>query len=337
MKRFITLTMLLAIAIPVSAAEKVTLTIGTIVPQTAAWAQGMTEAAKEIREKTDGRVIFKFRFSVPNAEKVLRDMRIRRFQGGMFTPGALQDRYPDIALYSLPMVFNSAEEAAYVRSRMDGKMLQGLEDAGFIGVGFAATGFAVLMSNEPVEGLADVQGKKVWVPKDDPISFSAMRALGIQPVPTPLGDVLLGLQQNLYEMVAVSPPAAIAMQWHTKVKYLTDLPLVYTFGFLALDKSAYAQIPAEDRAVVREVWERVHREFDQAGLDDDLAAKQAILNTGVQLVVPNDQDFEELRSVLAENNRELAREGQFSEELYDEMLGYIAEYRREHAEAVAAD
>ena len=87
MKRFIALTMLLAIAIPVSAAEKVTLTIGTIVPQTAAWAKGMTEAAKEIREKTDGRVIFKFRFSVPNAEKVLRDMRIRRFQGGMFTPG----------------------------------------------------------------------------------------------------------------------------------------------------------------------------------------------------------------------------------------------------------
>ena len=65
MKKFIMLAMLLAVAAPAGAAEKATLTIGTIVPQTAAWAQGMVDAAKEIREKTDGRVNFKFRFFLP--------------------------------------------------------------------------------------------------------------------------------------------------------------------------------------------------------------------------------------------------------------------------------
>lgn len=123
------------------------------------------------------------------------------------------------------------------------------------------------------------------------------------------------------------------MQWHTKVDYLTDLPLVYTFGFLVLDERAFAKISAEDRAIVREVWERVHREFDQRGLEDDQAAKQAILKTGVKLVVPDDKDFDELRSVLAENNRQLAKKGEFSEAAYDEMLGYIAEYRSKHADA----
>jgi TRAP-type C4-dicarboxylate transport system substrate-binding protein len=346
MKKFIMLAVLLVFAGQANAAEKVTLTIGTIVPQTAAWAQGMTDAAKEIRERTDGRVNFKFRFSEKNADSTLKKMRATLYQGGMFTPSALMDRYADINLYSLPMVFDSAEEAAYVRSRMDGKLLAGLDEAGYVGFGFSATGFAVLMSNKPVKGLADVKNKQVWVPEGDPISYSAMRALEINPQPHPLGDVLVGLQTNLYDMIAVSPSGAIVMQWHTKVDFLTDLPLVYTFGFLVLDKKAFARIedPA-DRAIVREVMERVHKDFDQRGIKDDQEAKQAIVKTGVELVVPNDQDYQELRNVLAANNRRLAEEGQFSEELYDEMLGYIAEYRRGHddgaveesAAAVATD
>ena len=346
MKKFIMLAMLLAVAAPAGAAEKATLTIGTIVPQTAAWAQGMVDAAKEIREKTDGRVNFKFRFSEKNAASTLKKMKSNLYQGGMFTPSSLMDRYPDINLYSLPMVFDSAEEAAFVRSHMDAKLLRGLDDAGFVGFGFSATGFAVLMSNKPVAGLADVKGKQVWVPEGDPISYSAMRALDINPQPHPLGDVLVGLQTNLYDMIAVSPSGAIVMQWHTKVDFLTDLPLVYTFGFLVVDKRAFARItnPA-DQAIVREVMERVHRDFDQRGIKDDEEAKQAIINTGVELVVPDEKDYEELRAVLAANNRQLAKDGQFSEALYDEMLGYVAAFRREHAaapedesaEAVAAD
>ena len=337
MKKLMMLALVLALSGQTAAADTTTLTIGTIVPQTAAWAKGMVDAAKEIREKTDGRVVIKFRFSEKNAESTLRKMKVRQYHGGMFTPSALMDRYPDINLYSLPMVFNSAEEAAYVRSRMDDKLLAGLDEQGFVGFGFSATGFAVLMANEPISGLADVKGKQVWVPEGDPISYSAMRALGINPQPHPLGDVLVGLQTNLYEMIAVSPSGAIVMQWHTKVDYLTDLPLVYTFGFLVFDKKAFERIkdPA-DRAIVADVMQRVHLEFNESGLDDDRKAKQAMINQGIERVVPNSADFEELRSVLAENNRKLAREGQFSEELYDEMLGYIEEYRREQSDEPAA-
>lgn len=309
-----------------------TFTIGTIAPQHAGWAVEMKAAGDEIAQRTEGRVKFKFRFAQENDRSTLLQMRTRRFQGGMFTPGALQDHYGDINLYSLPLVFNSKEEAAYVRSRMDQKLLDGLEDAGYKGFGFSATGFAVLMSNEPVRGLSDVKGKKVWVPDGDEISHSAMQALGVAPVPHPLGDVLVGLQQNLYHMIAVSPFGALVMQWHTKVKYLTDMPLAYTFGFLVLDKRAYEKIPPADRAIVDEVLLRVHREFDDSGLEDDAEAKEVLVKNGIELVEPDDDDFDAMRKTLAENNRSLARQGVITEELYDEMLGHIEEYRSEHSE-----
>ena len=42
---------------------------------------------------------------------------------------------------------------------------EGLEAAGFVNFGFAAGGFAIVMSNTPVKGLDDLKGKRVWVPE----------------------------------------------------------------------------------------------------------------------------------------------------------------------------
>jgi TRAP-type C4-dicarboxylate transport system substrate-binding protein len=221
---------------------------------------------------------------------------------------------------------------------MDGKLIDGLNEAGYVSFGFSATGFAVLMSNEPVRSAADIKGKQVWVPERDPISYSAMKALGVNPQPHPLGDVLIGLQTNLYDMIAVSPVGALVMQWHTKVKYLTEMPLVYTFGFLAIDKAAFGNIEALDQAVVSEVLARVHAEFDKTGIEDDEKAKQSLFKTGIEAVIPGGDELGEIRSILAENNRKLAKQGEFSEDLYNEMMGYISQYRSEHVgdDSVAA-
>jgi len=313
--------------------------IGTIVPSHVAWAKEMLVASKEIGERTDGRIKLKFRFAQKSDAATLRNMRTRRFQGGMFTPGALQDQYPDITLYSLPLVFDSKEEANFVRSRMDGKLMDGLNEAGFVSFGFSATGFAVLMSNEPVRSVADVKGKQVWVRAGDRISYSAMEALGVNPQPHPLGDVLVGLQTNLYDMITVSPVGALVMQWHTKVEYLTEMPLAYTFGFLVIDKATFAKIEAQDQVIVREVLTRVQAEFDKTGIEDDEKAKQVLFDAGIKAVIPGAAELGEIRAILAENNRKLAKQGEYSEDLYDEMMGYIDQYRSEHAKGdiVAAE
>ncbi len=312
-------------------AETREIMIGTIAPSHTDWAKGMVAAGKEIGERTEGRVKLKFRFAQKSDAATLRNMRTRRFQGGMFTPGALQDQYPDIALYSLPLVFDSKEEANYVRSHMDGKLIDGLNEAGYVSFGFSATGFAVLMSNEPVRSVADAKGKQVWVPAGDPISYSAMKALGVNPQPHPLGDVLVGLQTNLYDMITVSPVGALVMQWHTKVKYLTEMPLAYTFGFLVIDKAAFAKIEAQDQPIVREILTRVQAEFDKTGVEDDEKAKQSLFKSGIKAVIPGEEELGEIRSILAENNRKLAKQGEFSEDLYNEMMGYVDQYRSEHA------
>src|SRR5210317_1907385 len=328
MKKLILTILVLAFALPLQAA---TLKIATVTPEGSQWMKDMRASAKEIKERTEGRVQIKYYGGgvMGNDQKVLSRIRIGALQGGAFTPTALAAQYSNLNLYGLPMVFDSEEEATYARSRLDAKLSAGLEEAGFVNFGFAAGGFAILMSNTPVDSLDDLRGKKVWIPEGDDISRRAMEAMSLSPVTLPLTDVLTGLQTGLIDIVAMSPIGALVLQWHTKVKYITELPLVYTLGFMAVDKRAFNKIDEADQAIVREVIERTYRNFDKQNLIDNRGARDALINAGLESVPFDIEEYQRIRDVLMVSTTALGKEGLFSQDLFEEMLRYAEEYRNQ--------
>ena len=325
MKKLLTILVLL-ISLPLQAQ---TLKIATVTPEGSAWMKEMRASAAEIKERTEGRVQIKYYGGgvMGNDQKVLSRIRLRSLQGGAFTPSALVSQYSDLNLYGLPMVFDSEEEAAFVRSRLDERLEQGLEDAGWVNFGFAAGGFANLLSSSPIRSVDDLKGKKVWIPEGDDISRHAMQALSLTPVSLPLTDVLTGLQTGLIDIVPMSPVGALVLQWHTKVKYITEFPLVYTLGFMAVDKRAFDKLSAEDQAIVRGVMERTYDGFNVQNLKDNQGARDALLNAGIESVEIDPDEYNRARKLLLDSNRELGAQGKFTVELYEEMMRYIEEYR----------
>lgn len=328
MKKFVYTLLLLAFAGTSGAA---TLKIATVTPEGSQWMKDMRASAAEIKEKTGGRVQIKYYGGgvMGNDTKVLGRIRIGALQGGAFTPSALGTQYPDLNLYGLPLIFNSEDEAAYVRERLDDRLRLGLEQAGFVSFGFASGGFAVIMSNTPVSTLDDLKGKRVWVPEGDQISYASMEALSLSPVTLPLTDVLTGLQTGLIDIVAISPIGALVLQWHTKIKYMTELPLAYTLGFMAVDRKAFAKLKPEDQEIVREVMTETYKNFDRANLIDNREARDALVNAGIESVPFDDSEVGRIRGVLLNSNRSLGQKGKFTLAIYDEMLGYVDEYRQE--------
>lgn len=335
MNKFLITLLALALSGVASAA---TLKIATVTPEGSQWMKDMRASAKEIKERTDGRVQIKYYGGgvMGNDAKVLGKIRIGALQGGAFTPVALSDIYPDLNIYGMPLVFDSEEEAAFVRARLDSRLQEGLEAAGFINFGFASGGFAVVMSNTPVKGLDDLKGKRVWVPEGDSISYASMEALSLAPVTLPVTDVLTGLQTGLIDIVAMSPIGALVLQWHTKVKYMTEIPLVYTMGFMAIDKRAFGKLSDADQQVVREVMKSTYENFDRVNLQDNREARDALLNAGIESVPFDGAEVERLRERLLESNRELGSDGAFDLALYDEMMALVQEYRESDSEAAAA-
>lgn len=321
--------LLALLAVGVAPAWAQTLKIATIAPEGSSWMQDMRAGAKAIEQTTDGRVKFKFYGGgvQGNDKQVQRKMRTGQLSGGAFTSGGMNQFQPDADLLSLPLLFASIEEARHVRERLEGELRQRLEDAGYVNFGFAAAGFAHMMSNKPLRTLADLNGRKIWIPEGDRAGFAALRALGVAPVVMPVTDVMTGLQTDLLDSVAVPPVGAVVFQWHTRLKFITDTPLVYVYAALLVDRKVFEQITPGDRQIVREVMEGIYRKFDRYGVSDNDEALQALLDSGLQLVTPDAAEVAHWRGIVTQSHRGLAASGQFDADLLERMQVLIDEYR----------
>lgn len=328
MNRFLKIQFFLAALFATFAMQAATLKLATIAPEGSYWMNEMRAAAKEIKTKTDGRVKIKlYGGGVMGTEKaVLRKMRIGQLHGGTFTAGTMSTMYKDINTYGLPFLFQSHAEADYVRAKLDAEMLQGMKDAGFTTFGIATAGFGKLMAPERFEKIDDLKGKKLWVPEDDDMSFDILKKLGLSPVKLPMTDVMTGLQTKLLDVVGSPAVAAIALQWHTKVKYVYDEPLVYIYGMLGIDNKVFNKLKPEDQAVVTEVLTNVYKKFDQANRDDNKKAEQAMKGMNIEFVPANAEMADIIKQVEG-INQGLIDKGMFSQQMYDKVQKYITEYR----------
>jgi TRAP-type C4-dicarboxylate transport system substrate-binding protein len=306
-----------------------TFKIATAAPEGSSWMREMRAGAIEIKQRTDDRVKIKFFAGgvMGNDKSVLRKMRVGQLHGGAFISGSLYRVAPDVNLFSLPLIFRSYAEIDYVRSRMDADLKQAVEKAGFVCFGFAEGGFALLMSQQPVWTIDDVRGRKIWVPEGDTVSYRVMESLGLAPVTLPITDVMTGLQAGLIEVIASSPIGALAFQWHTRIKYVTNTPLIYLYATMAIDKKAFFRISSADQQTVREVMENIYARIDRANRIDNEAAIQAMVDTGIKFVDMTDDEVAKWRGIAGGAVDEMHQEGFFSAELYGRLQSLLEQYR----------
>ncbi len=306
------------------------LKLATVAPEGSSWMKDLRAAGLQVKERTGGRVNIKFYGGGIQGtdKKVLRKIRIGQLQGGVFTSNSLEERYPDILIYGLPMLFNSQDEVDYVRQKMDARLAAGLEQAGFVSYGFAGGGFAYFMTGKPVAGLADLRGQKIWVPEGDQTSYVAMQALQLSPVILPITDVLTGLETGLLDIVATPPVGAVILQWYTKTGFVTNLPLSYTLGVLAIDKAALQGVSAADQAVIREVMSALYARLDAQNRLDNAKAEQALRANGLKFIEPNVAEVPEWRAAVSAAMDGMAAKGAFSAELLAEVRRHLQDYRK---------
>jgi TRAP-type C4-dicarboxylate transport system substrate-binding protein len=313
-----------------SGASARTLKIATIVPEGSSWLAEMRDAGDEIKEKTAGRVKLKFYpGGVMGGDKtVLRKVRAGQLQGGAFTSGALAAIYPDIELYSLPLLFRDYDEVEFVRAKLDAKLKAGLARKGFEALAITDGGFAYVLSQKPIRKVEDMENTRVWLVEDDKMTEVALRIAGVAPVPLPIADVYTALQTGLVDTVAAPPIGAIAFQWHTRVGYLTDVPIMYLAGVFAVDQRAFSKISAKDRKIVRGVVQAAAKRLDRANRADEKNAREALKNQGIEFVSADSrEEVQRWRSISSEATTEMRGSGRYSDDLISEMLMLLQEHR----------
>jgi len=323
------LALLLCCAPAAGAEEGVTIKIATLAPDGSSWMKTLNTINTEVMEKTNDQVRFKiYAGGVLGDEKdMLRKMQIGQIHGAGLTSAGLSVLFKEIDVIHLPFFYQDYGEVDYVLKKMGPFFRKGFEDHGYVLLGWSEAGFVYMMSTTPISNISELKKAKVWIWHESPLAKAIFDEVGVAAIPLALPDVLVGLQTGLVEVVYAPPTGAISLQWHTRVKYITDVPLSYIGGGLVVRKNIFKKLPVSTQKVVIEIFQRHLDKLKTITRNENKEALQVMQKRGATLVTPPKDQVAEFKRL---SDTAMARliGHDFSHKVVDEVTAHLETYRK---------
>ena len=311
-------------------ADKVKIKFASLAPEGTTWANILEEAAKEIKKKTNKRVKIKYYLGGKKGEEpeMIQKMKIGEIDAVGVSGMGLQSIVKDIRVMDLPLLFETYTEFDYLRCHLFSTFAEKFLKEEYILLAMNETGFVYNFSNVPIKEIADIKKVKTWIYKGEPISMTLADIIGINTVPLGITDVLTSLQTGLIESCYAPPVAAIAFQWHTKVKYVSAKPLTNGCGGIVIRKSTFDKIIPKDQDIVKAILkEKNEKTIIEMRKDNDLAKKDLSSRFGLTECDLSEKANDEMKIIADKVRKRLVGE-YYSQELLDKTMSLVEECRK---------
>ena len=325
-RRLAVLAAAVLLAAPASARD---IKFATLAPAGSTWMKVMKDLSKELEAKTNGQLKFKFYPGGVAGDEtdVVKKIRIGQLQAGGFTGVGLGQIAPETRLLDAPWLFRSRDELNFIR----GKFGQELEDAlarkGFVVLGWTDLGAVYVFSKEPIAGPDDMKKQKMWVWEGDPIAAAAYQALGVNPIPLSVVDVMQSLQTGMIDAVYGPPLGVVALQWFQKVKNIYPVPMAQSSGAILISKRFFDSLPADQRAALTEISAKEIARLNRLTDAENDEALQALKKQGLTLgKMPGPAVMARYEELGRAARRRLAGR-LFTKDLLDRVEKELAAYR----------
>jgi TRAP-type C4-dicarboxylate transport system substrate-binding protein len=274
--------------------------LAVLVPEGTSWGNSLKKLSKEVEAATNGEVNFKIYFGGVSGDEpdVLRKVRIGQLHGGIFTGKTLGDIHGDVRAMEIPFTFyGNQKKASDTLGKLSPQFNQGLKSKGFVNLGFYEIGQVYVVSTKKISSLKELKGVKIWSWEGDPLVGALLESLQLVSVPLALPDVLSSLSTGIINAAYAPPLGIIALQWHTKIKFLVDFPTAYSIGALLVSDKVWAKIKPDHQQKISSIAQRLIKEANEKSVVESETAKTQLKNSGVEFVSFPEADYKEAASV----------------------------------------
>ncbi len=282
-KRYLALLLLLTAAS--ASAQTAVIKLATLAPEGSTWMNVLSEMSKDLEKQSEGKLKFKFYAGgVSGDEKdVVKKIRIGQLHGAAFTGVGLGEIAPETRLLDAPWLFRSRSELAAVRAKFNKELTAAIDKAGFVLLGWTDLGSVYVFSKNPIASPEDMKKEKMWVWEGDPIAQAAYKALGVNPVPLSIVDVMQSLQTGMINGVYGPPLGVVALQWHSKVKHIYPVPIAESTGALLVSKKFYDALPDAQKKLLLDVSAKHLAHLNELTNAENDKALEALKKQGLDL------------------------------------------------------
>jgi len=187
----------------------------------------------------------------------------------------------------------------------------------------------------------------LFPPIDGDTSFEELKCIGLDPnapdqlvgamfkklalngVPLGVPEVDAALTSGKINACYGSPVAAVALQWYSKVKYMTSMPMSFAIGATVVSAEGYKKLSAEDAKVIEDISKANAKKLRKVIRKANEDAKGTMSRKGVTVVQTPIAMVDEFTKSATELWTELAGKIYSKEEL-KMVLDARDEYRAKH-------
>jgi TRAP-type C4-dicarboxylate transport system substrate-binding protein len=284
LKKLILLTFCLCSGLAYSAQQ---IKLAVLVPEGTTWGNSLKKLSKEVEKETNGEVKFKVYYGGVSGDEpdVLRKIRIGQLNGGIFTGKTLGDIHGDIRVMETPFTFyHNQQKASTSLEKLTPQFSELLKSKGFVNLGFYEVGMVYLVSTQKISNLNELKGVKIWSWEGDELVKAMIESLGLVSVPLALPDVLSSLSTGIINAAYAPPLAILALQWHTKVKYVVDFPTAFSIGALVVSEKMWSQITPEHQKKIKAIADKYVKEANEKSVAENNQAREQLKKAGVEFV-----------------------------------------------------
>lgn len=307
------------------AAPELTIKCASLAPDGTVLAKSFKTMADQIKKQTAGRIVVKnYLGGVAGDEKdVVRKMRIGQLHCAGLTGVGLGMIDSEFRVMELPFLFDNYAQADYVMKEMKPFFEKKAQAKGFELLGWAEVGFVKIFSNKPIRKKDDLSGLKMWMWEGDPLAQAMYEAVNVVPVPLAITDVLTSLQTDLINACYAPELGAIAFQWHTKVKYVTDIPLVDGTGGLVVSSKTWNKMKPADQKIVRKIISDQSKKLIAQSRKDNKQSLEVLKQLGIEVIKPDANALAEFKAIMQTVPEKLIGK-LFEKETYEKVKALVA-------------
>ena len=231
---------------------------------------------------------------------VLEALRLGAVDMALVPTSLLIKTNPNFAIFSLPFAFEDIGQVQkFQDSEVGQKLLGSLNEIDLKGLDYWTFGIVQLLSKKPIHEASDLQGAIVAA-FGPAIAKTVLEAIGAKVVSLPRNEIVEALDRGTIDAsVFPGPIAAEALRPQKDVRYLNATNQQYLGGILIANSAFWNGLPNDVQSRTIEAIHRARRQADDLVIGAMTSQTDALLRSGVNVVIPTMAAFKSWRQTAA--------------------------------------
>jgi tripartite ATP-independent transporter DctP family solute receptor len=282
-----TTTVSSAIAATLESMNPVSLRLAHVVNEQDGFHIAAVKFQELVSERTDGKVTIEIfpNASLGDERTLLEGMQIGTVDMGVITNGPVANFVEEMAVFELPFLFSSPQQAYDVLDGPIGQdLLDKLSEVNLKGLAYAERGFRNLTNSvRPVQSPDDIEGLRIRV-MENPVYTDTFRELGANAVPMAWTEALTAMQQGTIDGQENPVNVIHSFKLNETQSHMTLSRHTYAPAIFVMGMGSWNRLPEEAQTVLVQAAREAAAHERQVNADMEAKQLEDLRAAGVAIV-----------------------------------------------------